>query len=194
LNRDPEKHPSPGPIHLDLYTDEREHEVKRLLSLGATRPVLMGKWLGPGMHVNAIGASTPPFRELDSEAVARSRLYVDRRESAINEAEDFRVPRKEGIIGDEPITGELGEALLGRVPGRTRRDEITLSKSVGLAVEDLPQPITYTARPKQQGSVHGWSSRGNAKAKPRLRFRICDAYEFTVLTQPEASQCISRPA
>ncbi len=102
-----------------------------------TTPILMGKWLEPGVHVNAIGASTPPYRELDSEAVVRSKLFVDRRESTINESEDFRIPRKEGLIGDGHIRGELGEVLLGRAVGRVSDDEITLFKSVGLAVEDL---------------------------------------------------------
>jgi ornithine cyclodeaminase len=104
---------------------------------GSTSPILLGKWLEPGMHVNAVGASTPPFRELDSEAVAKSRLFVDRRESATNEAEDLLAPRREGIIGDDHIRGELGDLLLGKVQGRLAEDEITLFKSVGLAVEDL---------------------------------------------------------
>jgi ornithine cyclodeaminase/alanine dehydrogenase-like protein (mu-crystallin family) len=103
----------------------------------ATSPILLGKWLARGTHVNAIGASVPPFRELDSEAVMKSTLFVDRRESTINESEDFRVPKKEGLIDDDHIKGELGEVLLGKVAGRIRDDEITLFKSVGLAVEDL---------------------------------------------------------
>jgi len=103
----------------------------------ATSPILVGKWLDHGVHVNAIGASTPPFRELDSEAVVRSTLFVDRRESTINESEDFRVPKSERLIGDDHIKGELGEVLLGKVAGRVSDDEITLFKSVGLAVEDL---------------------------------------------------------
>jgi ornithine cyclodeaminase len=103
----------------------------------ATSPILLGKWLEPGMHVNAIGASTPPFRELDSEAVVRSRLFVDRRESTLNESEDFLIPKREGLIGDDHIRGELGEVLLGKIAGRTSDDEITLFKSLGLAVEDL---------------------------------------------------------
>ena len=67
----------------------------------------------------------------------RSTLFVDRRESTLNESEDFLVPKKEGLIGDDHIKGELGEVLLGRVKGRVSDDEITLFKSVGLAVEDL---------------------------------------------------------
>ena len=103
----------------------------------ATTPILKGCWLEPGVHVNAIGASTPPFRELDSEAVVKCRLFVDRRESIVNEAEDFRVPKKEGLIGDDHIRGELGEVLLGKVMGRTSDNDVTIFKSVGLAVEDL---------------------------------------------------------
>lgn len=103
----------------------------------STSPILMGKWLEPGVHVNAIGASVSHFRELDSEAVVRSTLFVDRRESTVNESEDFLVPKKEGLISDDHIKGELGKVLLGRVKGRVSDDEITLFKSVGLAVEDL---------------------------------------------------------
>jgi len=103
----------------------------------STSPVLMGKWLEPGVHVNAVGASVSPFRELDSEAVVRSTLFVDRRESTLNESEDFKVPKNEGLISDDHIKGELGEVLLGSVRGRVSEDEITLFKSVGLAAEDL---------------------------------------------------------
>jgi ornithine cyclodeaminase len=100
-------------------------------------PVLLGEWLAPGTHVNAVGASLPSARELDTEAVQRSRLYVDRRESALNEAGDFLIPKQEGRIADGHIVGELGDLLLGRVPGRRSPDEITVFKSLGLAVEDV---------------------------------------------------------
>jgi ornithine cyclodeaminase/alanine dehydrogenase-like protein (mu-crystallin family) len=100
-------------------------------------PVLAGEWLQGGAHVNAVGASLPFARELDTAAVARSRLYVDRRESALNEAGDFLIPRQEGAIGDDHIVGEIGELLLGRVPGRRNGEEVTVFKSLGLAVEDV---------------------------------------------------------
>jgi alanine dehydrogenase len=100
-------------------------------------PVLLGEWLAPGTHVNAVGASLPSARELDGEAVQRSRLYVDRRESALNEAGDFLIPKREGRITDGHIVGELGDLLLGRIPGRRSLDEITVFKSLGLAVEDV---------------------------------------------------------
>ncbi|HKC24927.1 MAG TPA: ornithine cyclodeaminase family protein [Thermoanaerobaculia bacterium] len=100
-------------------------------------PVLLGEWLAPGAHVNAAGASVAAARELDGAAVARSRLFVDRRESALAEAGDFLMARAEGLIGDDHIAGELGEVALGRVRGRTSPSEITLFKSVGIAVEDV---------------------------------------------------------
>ena len=76
-------------------------------------------------------------RELDTAAVVKSRLFVDRRESTLNEAGDFLFPKKEGAIADNHILGEIGEILLGKVEGRRSADDITLFKSLGLAVEDL---------------------------------------------------------
>jgi ornithine cyclodeaminase len=104
---------------------------------GSTSPIVLGKWVRPGAHINAVGASRPPGRELDSDLVARSRLYVDSRESANLEADDFRVPRQEGRIGDSHIRGEIGEVLEGKATGRTGPDDITVFKSLGLAIEDL---------------------------------------------------------
>ncbi len=100
-------------------------------------PVLEGAWLTPGVHINAVGACTREARELDTQAVAGARLYVDRRESALNEAGDFLIARDEGAIGDDHIVGELGDVLIGRAPGRRSPAERTLFKSLGIAVEDL---------------------------------------------------------
>lgn len=100
-------------------------------------PVLAGRWLAPGVHVNAVGASLAGARELDTDAVAQARLYVDRRESAMHEAGDFLIPRDEGAIDNDHIVGEIGELALGRVAGRTSPDERTIFKSLGLAVEDV---------------------------------------------------------
>jgi ornithine cyclodeaminase len=100
-------------------------------------PILPGKYLSSGAHINAVGSSVPFARELDTEAVVKSRLFVDRRESIVNEAGDFLIPKKEGAIGDSHIQGEIGELLLGKVRGRKSEEEMTLFKSLGLAVEDL---------------------------------------------------------
>ncbi len=119
----------------------------------STSPVLLGRWLTPGAHINAVGASVPGFRELDSEAVAKSKLYTDRRESLFNEADDFRIPRSEGVIQDSHLVGEIGEVLTGKAPARQSKSEITLFKSLGLAVEDLAAAYrVYTkAKLKKQG-------------------------------------------
>lgn len=103
----------------------------------AKSPILKGSWLSEGAHINAVGASVPGFRELDSEAVAKGELYVDRRQSAIEEADDFRIPKSEGLIDDSHIKGEIGELLIGKINGRTSEKEITIFKSLGLAIEDL---------------------------------------------------------
>lgn len=103
----------------------------------APEPILKGEWISPGAHINAVGSSVPFTRELDTHAVVMSSLFVDRRESTLNEAGDFLFPKKEGAITDEHILGEIGELLLGKIKGRQTPDEITLFKSLGLAVEDL---------------------------------------------------------
>jgi ornithine cyclodeaminase len=103
----------------------------------ATSPVLKGEWVSFGAHINAIGASVPGCRELDSKAMAMSKLYTDRRESLFSEADDFRVPLKEGTIRENHLKGEVGEVIIGKVEGRSSNAEITLFKSQGLAVEDL---------------------------------------------------------
>jgi len=100
-------------------------------------PVLKGEWLSPGVHVNAVGASLASARELDTAAVAAARLFVDRRESALNEAGDFLIPRREGAVDDGHIRGELGELLLGSCRGRQAESDVTVFKSLGLAVEDV---------------------------------------------------------
>ncbi len=100
-------------------------------------PVLRGAWLAPGAHVNAVGASLPNARELDTPAIVAARLFVDRRESALHEAGDFLMPKAEAAISDAHIQAELGEVLTGAHPGRRSPDEITVFKSLGLAVEDV---------------------------------------------------------
>jgi ornithine cyclodeaminase/alanine dehydrogenase-like protein (mu-crystallin family) len=92
-------------------------------------PVLLGEWVAPGAHVNAVGACRPDWRELDDDLVRRARLYVDSRAAATKEAGDV-------IAAGDPFA-ELGEAVAGTRPGRQSLEEITLFKSVGVAVEDV---------------------------------------------------------
>ncbi|MEP6730993.1 MAG: ornithine cyclodeaminase family protein [bacterium] len=117
----------------------------------AREPILEGDWIAPGAHVNAVGSSTSTARELDSHAVARAHMYVDRRESALNEAGDFLIPKSEGLIGDDHIRAELGELLLGAKPGRTSPTDITLFKSLGLAVEDVAAAHHIYTQAMQRG-------------------------------------------
>ena len=121
----------------------------------AREPVVKGEWIAPGAHINAVGAFTPKTRELDSAAVVKARLYVDRRESTLHEAGEFLIPKAEGLIGDDHILGELGEVLLGRVPGRRSPDEVTLFKSLGLAIEDLAS-AHYILRKAQEQQLGTW--------------------------------------
>jgi alanine dehydrogenase len=100
-------------------------------------PVLRGAWLSHGAHVNAVGSCFATHRELDAEAVRRARLFTDCRESCRNEAGDFLMALAEGAVADTHLLGELGEVLLGTLPGRVSRDDITIYESLGVAVEDL---------------------------------------------------------
>jgi ornithine cyclodeaminase/alanine dehydrogenase-like protein (mu-crystallin family) len=101
-------------------------------------PVLARDWLSPGTHVNAVGASIPSAREIDVETVAASALFADSRESLSNEAGEFRLAVSEGAIrGIDHVRAELGEVVTGSAPGRQDDRELTLFRSLGLAVEDL---------------------------------------------------------
>lgn len=103
----------------------------------ASEPILQAAWLTPGVHINAVGSSVAFTRELATAVVLQSRLYIDRRESAVNEAGDLLFPMREGAIDESHIVGEIGEILIGKVAGRQTEAEITLFKSLGLAVEDV---------------------------------------------------------
>jgi alanine dehydrogenase len=103
----------------------------------ATEPVLRGEWVSPGAHINAVGAPRPTWRELDTAAVARARVFVDSRAGALAESGDLLLPMQEGAIDAAHIVGEIGEVFAGTVPGRTSPDEVTLFKSLGMAVEDV---------------------------------------------------------
>ena len=120
----------------------------------ATEPVLRREWVADGAHLNVVGASLPTSREVDTATMAAARLFVDRRESTLNEAGDYLMAAREGVIGPDHIQAELGEVLIGRHSGRTSDTEITLFKSLGLAVEDLAaaQHVYDGARARGKGT------------------------------------------
>jgi len=103
----------------------------------STVPVFDGRSVKEGTHINAIGSFQPFVREVDDTTVKRSRIFVDSHEHALKEAGDLIIPMKSGIIKRGDIKAELGELVLGKRKGRGRGDEITLFKSVGLAVQDI---------------------------------------------------------
>ena len=103
----------------------------------AVEPILQGKYLMQGVHINAVGSSVRNTRELDGFAIKLSKLYVDKIESTINESGDFLMAKQEGTIDDNHIIGTLGEILTKQKKGRNNINDITLFKSLGLAVEDI---------------------------------------------------------
>ena len=100
-------------------------------------PIVKREWISPGAHLNLVGSSIPKAREVDSETIAAASLFVDRRESTLNEAGDYLFAAREGLIGPDHIRAELGEVLTGEKPGRSSPEEITVFKSLGIAIEDL---------------------------------------------------------
>jgi ornithine cyclodeaminase/alanine dehydrogenase-like protein (mu-crystallin family) len=100
-------------------------------------PVFDGRSVKEGTHINAIGSFKPVVREVDDAIVRRSRIFVDSYEHALKEAGDLIIPMKSGIINRGDIKAELGELIVGTKKGRERTDEITLFKSVGMAVQDI---------------------------------------------------------
>ena len=100
-----------------------------VVAASSTTPILQGRWLSPGTHVNAIGATRPEWRELDDDLVTRARVFVDSREAAQRESGD--------VIAAKSELTEIGAVVAGTSPGRRNAEEITLFKSVGVAVEDV---------------------------------------------------------
>ena len=116
------------------------------------QPVVQGEWLAAGTHVNVVGAATPDCREVDTSAMARARLFVDRRESALHEAGDVLIPLREGAIGEDHVQAELGELLIGGAAGRRSAVEVTLFKSLGLAIEDVAAAHVVHQNAERTGS------------------------------------------
>ena len=117
----------------------------------AVEPVVEKRWLARGAHVNAVGSCFPTTRELDTETVAHSSFFTDRRESCLNEAGDFILAAAEGAVGPEHIKAELGEVLAGMHPGREHEDEVTVFESLGIAVEDLASAELVVRRARERG-------------------------------------------
>jgi ornithine cyclodeaminase/alanine dehydrogenase-like protein (mu-crystallin family) len=118
----------------------------------AVEPVLQRDWLKEGAHVNSVGGRPPTMRELDTATIADSAFFVDRRESAEAEAFDYRDALEAGAIGPDHIRAEIGEVLIGEKPGRSAPDELTVFRSLGLAVEDLAAAEYVVRRARETGA------------------------------------------
>lgn len=119
------------------------------------QPVIEREWISPGAHVNAIGTHSPSSREIDSATMAAARIFVDRRESALNESGDYLLAAQEGVVTPENIVGEIGELLIGKKAGRSNPTEITLFKSLGLAIEDVAS-ADFLYRKAQAENLGSW--------------------------------------
>jgi ornithine cyclodeaminase len=101
------------------------------------QPVVMGDWISNGTHINAVGSSTAAARELDTAAIIKSKLFTDCYDSLFNEAGDFLIPKKEGVISDSDVKADLGEVIKRIKKGREKKEDITVFKSLGIAAEDI---------------------------------------------------------
>jgi alanine dehydrogenase len=127
-----------------------------VLATASREPVVQSDWIPDGAHVCAVGACRPDQREMDSALVARGRVFVDSRTGALAEAGDIILPIKEGAIGEEHVAGEIGEVVLGRIAGRTSRDEVTIFKSLGMAVEDVAAAHLAYVKAAERGLGRGF--------------------------------------
>ncbi len=103
----------------------------------AKDPILSADWLKPGVHINAVGSHRPDIREIDGATIKRAKLVVDSRAAIKSECGDILLAIREGAIAEDHVTAEIGEVLAGSIPGRTGTEEMTLYKSVGIALQDV---------------------------------------------------------
>lgn len=118
----------------------------------ARTPLFDGEWLSPGTHVNGVGSHSPAARELDTTTILRSKLVVDQREAALAEAGDVIIPLNEGHVTADHIHAELGEVVAGLKEARANEDEITVFKSVGLAIQDVATATRVYQLAKEKGA------------------------------------------
>jgi ornithine cyclodeaminase/alanine dehydrogenase-like protein (mu-crystallin family) len=117
----------------------------------STTPVLADGDVPRGAHINAVGSYRPDMVEIPSATVCRARVIVDHRESALEEAGDLLAPLGAGLIQETHFAAEIGEVVLAKVSGRTAADDITLFKSVGVAIQDLCAASRALANARQLG-------------------------------------------
>lgn len=129
----------------DLEQAARTTDLISCATLSKT-PLIQGTWLKPGAHLDLVGAFTPAMREADDEAVRRATVFVDTRAGATKEGGDIVQPLADGVLTPDGIVADLYDLARGAHPGRRKRDEITLFKSVGAALEDLAAALLVAER------------------------------------------------
>ena len=112
-------------------------------------PVFPGSSLQPGTHINAIGSFTPEMQEIDEETVRKAIIFFDSRSAVLEEAGDLIIPMNSGVLNEADLGNELGAILLGLHPGRTDPEQVTLFKSVGVAVQDAAAASLALRRAKE---------------------------------------------
>jgi ornithine cyclodeaminase len=122
-----------------------------VLATSSPTPVIADADVAPGAHIAAVGACRPDLREMPTALMARARVFVDSRAAARKEAGDLLIPMSEGAFGDDHTAGELGELVSGRVAGREDPNQVTIFKSLGLAVEDMVAAHLALARARAAG-------------------------------------------
>lgn len=160
---------SPTPDHLQQFAAESPAPVRVcpsaaeavrgahvvVLATASATPVVEDAWVAPGAHIVSVGACRPYQREIDPALVARARLVVDSRASAFQESGDIVLGLREGRFAPSHIVAELGELVSGRIPGRTAESQVTIFKSLGLAVEDLAAAhLAYRRARQEHRGVH----------------------------------------
>jgi alanine dehydrogenase len=164
---------SPSAIHRREFADAMHREVATpiapvatvreavdgadlvVLATAAREPILRSEWIADGTHIAAVGACRPDQRELETELVKRARVFVDSRTGALAEAGDLVLPIREGAIDAGHIAGELGQLAAGAVAGRQTPGEVTLFKSLGMAVEDVAAAHLVYERATERGLGRG---------------------------------------
>jgi len=122
-----------------------------VLATSSPTPVIENGWVSDGAHIMSVGACRPDQREMDPRLVARAELYVDSKAAALVESGDVVMGIREGRFGEAHLRGELGEVVLRRVHARTSHDQVTIFKSLGMAVEDVAAAGLVLDRAHERG-------------------------------------------
>jgi ornithine cyclodeaminase/alanine dehydrogenase-like protein (mu-crystallin family) len=128
----------------------RESDIVTLIT-SATEPIVNSSWWKPGTHINGVGSHAPGIRELDTATVQMAKVICDQTQACLNEAGDIQIPVEEGVYRSDDIHGDLGSVINGKIAGRQNDEEITLFKSVGLAIQDISCASLVYEQAKEQG-------------------------------------------